>query len=520
MAGAAERVFPGEVASPGLVAGVLHVQRRRGAGGRRKGSPAAERAALEVAIAHAGLPVDPDVERLAFEAVASGARADIAWVHAVDARIVEHEAGEGGEDVAAAAVLAHLRERVLEQLGGVGDPAAWHEVPDRAIVVAPDLNASRFLELDWRRVRAVALLGGSVRDHVAVLARARGVPLLVGLRVDLEQVQSGAPAILDAEAGRLVEEPSAETAEAYERRLEEAEVRRETEALTAAGPARSADGTLVTVYLNVDDPGLLSGLDPEHVDGIGLVRTEFLFPAGGPLPDEARQYEVYARIVEWAAGRPVTVRTLDAGSDKPILGLTPPLERNPALGLRGIRLSLARPDVFRVQLRALARAAAQGRLRVMLPMVTLPRELAEARALLDAEVAALRAAGVAALRPPLGIMVEVPAAALNVAAFDAEFLSLGTNDLLQYTMAASRDAADVAALQNAADPALLELVARVVRHGALAGLEVSVCGEMAGEPRYLPALLDAGVRVLSVPPARLGATKAAVARWSPARHVR
>ncbi len=511
---AVERTFPGEAASAGLVAGLAHVQRRQGRGGRRKGSPIAERAALEVAIAHGGLPVDAEVARAAFEAIAAGARADIAWVSAVDDRIAEQDAEGLDEDGAQAAALAHLRERVLEHLGGVADPGSWLEVPDGAIYVAPDLTTSRFLELDWCRVRGVALIGGSVRDHVAVLARARGVPLLVGLRADLGQIQSGVPVILDAEAGRLVQEPSVATAQAYARRLDEHAARREAEARSLAGPATAADGTRVTVCLNVDDPALLAAVSPTHADGIGLVRTEFLFPAGGPLPDEARQYEIYAGIVEWAAGRPVTIRTLDAGSDKPIPGLTPPLERNPALALRGIRLSLARPEVFRVQLRALARAAARGPLRVMLPMVTVPREVAHARALLAAEVAALEARGVPARMPALGIMVEVPACALRVAAFDAEFLSLGTNDLLQYTMAASRDAAEVAHLQDAQDPALLELIARVARHGAAAGLEVSVCGEMASQPEHIPALLAAGIRVLSVPPARLGAAKAAVRRWT------
>jgi phosphotransferase system enzyme I (PtsI) len=202
-------------------------------------------------------------------------------------------------------------------------------------------------------------------------------------------------------------------------------------------PGRTADGRRVAVLINVDDPGLLDGLSPAICDGIGLVRSEFLFDGG--LADEARQLAAYARVLDWAAGRPVTIRTLDAGGDKPVPGLTMADEANPFLGLRGLRLSLAHPQAFRVQLRALARAAAAGPLKIMVPMVTVPEELEAARAHLDAAVAELAAEGLAHVRPPLGIMVETPAAALTAAGFVADFYSIGSNDLVQYVMAAARD---------------------------------------------------------------------------------
>ncbi|HYZ34065.1 MAG TPA: putative PEP-binding protein, partial [Crenalkalicoccus sp.] len=246
-------------------------------------------------------------------------------------------------------------------------------------------------------------------------------------------------------------------------------------------------------------------------DGVGLVRTEFLFRAGAALPEEETQLAAYRRILRWAAGRPVALRTLDAGGDKPIPGLTPEGESNPFLGLRGLRLSLAHPATFRVQLRALARAAAEGPARIMLPMVTRPEELAVAAALLEEEVAALAAAGVAAARPPLGIMVEVPAAALGAARFAVDFYSIGSNDLVQYVMAAGRDIGAVAALQDPADPAVLELIARVAAAGAARGVEVSLCGDAAAEPALVPALLDAGLRAFSVAPRAVGAVKAAIA---------
>jgi phosphotransferase system enzyme I (PtsI) len=236
----------------------------------------------------------------------------------------------------------------------------------------------------------------------------------------------------------------------------------------------------------------------------------FYSPAG--WPDEQKQYDVYARLIAWAKGRPVTIRTLDAGGDKLISGLTPEGETNPFLGLRGIRLSLARPEVFRVQLTALARAAFLGPLKVMLPMVTVPREIEETRRLLRAAIEELERAGKPAAMPSLGMMVEVPAAALNVALFEVEFFSIGSNDLVQYVTAASRDCAAVGALHNPLDPAVLELIGRVVAHGAATGREVGLCGDMASDSRYLPVLLGLGLRSISVAPARLAKIKAEIAR--------
>jgi phosphotransferase system enzyme I (PtsI) len=219
-------------------------------------------------------------------------------------------------------------------------------------------------------------------------------------------------------------------------------------------------------------------------------------------------------LLEWAQGRPVTIRTLDAGGDKPITGLTPTAESNPFLGVRGLRLSLVRPDVFKVQLRALARAAVHGPLKVMLPMVSIAQELEQARTLQQQAVAELQQAGIAAAMPVFGMMVEVPAAALTIDMFNADFFSIGSNDLVQYVMAAGRDCAGVAALQNPLHPAVLELIRRVAEHAAGAGVEVSLCGEMAAQPECLPALLSAGLTTLSVPAAALAEIKAALANIS------
>jgi phosphotransferase system enzyme I (PtsI) len=232
--------------------------------------------------------------------------------------------------------------------------------------------------------------------------------------------------------------------------------------------------------------------------------------ADGALTDEECQLALYSRLVAWAGDRPVTIRTLDAGGDKPIPGYTIEGERNPFLGLRGIRLSLRHPEIFRIQLRALARAAASGSVKIMLPMVTTPRELAEARELLAEVLAGLEREGTRAARPELGIMVEVPLCAIAIDQFDAAFFSIGSNDLVQYVTAFSRDGKESGEFGDVTDLAVLRLIAAVAAHGARTGREVSLCGDAGGDPLAIPALLAAGVRTLSVAPGLLPVTKAAI----------
>ena len=392
-----------------------------------------------------------------------------------------------------------------------GSRPPGHGLPDRCLVIADELTPSRFLEIDWSRAAGAATYSGSPASHVAMLARAQGVPMLVQLSGGPGGLIEGTEAILDAERGRLVPAPPPPIRERYARRIDEQRARKREALRHLSRPARTRDGSPVRVLVNVDAPACLDRLDPAHCDGIGLTRTEFLFHGAEALPGEDAQLHFYRRLAGWAGGRPVTVRTLDAGGDKPIPGLTPEGESNPFLGLRGVRLSLARPKVLARQLRALARAAAGGGLRVMLPMVTTPDELHEVRRLLAREVEALQAAGIEAAAPPLGMMVEVPAAALTIETFDADFFSIGTNDLTQYVLAAGRDSTAVADLLDPLHPAVLELIARVAGHGARSGREVSVCGEMATRPEGLRALLDAGVRTFSVPPPALASTKATLA---------
>jgi len=533
----AEQIFKGQIASPGLALGTIDLHILNLANPGAAGTPEQERRALRGAVevaraqlmslteksdAMAGdilalqiaLLEDSELTAPAIEAIEGGKSAAAAWREALDAQIEIYRSDDSEYFRARAADLMDLRDRVVGLFCGEVRGSKM-KAPD-AIYVAQDLAPSRFLETDWSRYRGAALMGGSASSHVAILARARGMPLLIGIRGTEAALRDGAEAILDAEDGRLIVDPEASTVARYRDRLAQRREEAEKEMTFLDGPAVTAGGARIQVCINVDDPEVLDRMNPDHCDGIGLTRSEFLFYANDGLPDEDRQFDAYARLIDWAGGKTVTIRTLDAGGDKPISGLTPEGETNPFLGLRGLRLSLTRAEIFRVQLRALARAAARGPLKVMFPMVTVPAEMDQARALFEEEVAGLTEAGIEARTPPLGMMVEVPAAALDVAHFKADFFSIGSNDLVQYVTATGRDNAAVAALHDALNPAVLELIGRVAAHGVRVGCEVSLCGDMAAEPASLARLLDAGLRAVSVAPAALARTKAAIARSSAA----
>jgi phosphotransferase system enzyme I (PtsI) len=525
----------GRAASPGLAIGPVTVLTVAVESRTAIGNPAQETAALKTAIEGATAELAELVEAVqgeaadilgfqvamleddalaegAFDAISTGTPADHAWRLALDAEIAGYRSAEDEYFRARIADIVDIRDRVLAHLSGADKTA---KITSGSIVACDDISPSIFLAADWTRGGAVALAAGSPSSHVAMLARARGAPMVVGLGPLSWEGRPPALALVDGDAGTVIFDPDPETRRLFEHRMDAANAARAAADAGRAKPALTAGGRRITVLLNIVAPEDLSGLDPAICDGIGLVRTEFLFEASQGLPDEETQYAVYRRILDWAEGRPVTIRTLDAGGDKPVAGLTIDGESNPFLGLRGIRLSLSRPDVFRLQLRALARAAVHGALKVMLPMVAVPSELDRAGVLLDAEIAALRAEGIVCARPQLGIMVEVPAAALRAEDFDAAFYSIGSNDLTQYTMAAARDIGAVADLNDAGNPAVLALIARTVEAGRARGVEVSLCGDAAADTRLTKALLATGLTTLSVSPVAVARLKATIATVSP-----
>ncbi|WP_456839263.1 phosphoenolpyruvate--protein phosphotransferase [Bradyrhizobium sp. USDA 4486] len=521
----------GHPASPGLAIGPVAVLTSAVASRVTKGDPAQEAAALKAAIEGAAAELaeliatvhgeaaeilefqvamlgDDALAEGAYEAVAGGTAADEAWRAALDAEIAGYRAADEEYFRARAADLVDIRDRVLAGLNGANTIA---KISGDSVVTGDDISPSTFLAVDWTRGGAIALAGGSSSSHVAMLARSRGAPMVVGLGPLPWSGQPPSLALVDGDTGSVIFDPKPETRRQFEQRMAAARAAQIAADAGRLKPALTADGRRIAVLLNVAAPEDLAGLDPAICDGIGLVRTEFLFEGSRGLPGEDAQYAVYRRILEWAAGRLVTIRTLDAGGDKPIPGVTVDGERNPFLGLRGIRLSLVRPEVFRVQLRALCRAAVHGALKVMLPMVAIPSELDRANAMLDVEFAALSAEGIACARPPLGIMVEVPSAALCAEEFGAAFYSIGSNDLTQYTMAAARDIGAVADLNDAGHPAVLALIARTVEAGRKRGVEVSLCGDAAADTRLTKALLATGLTTLSVSPIAVARLKAAIA---------
>ncbi len=453
----------------------------------------------------AAMLADDELISPALAKIADGDSAEAAWLSSLNAEIAGYEASEDEYFRGRTGDLVDLRDRVLRNLSGA-DLAA---TPPGAILSGDDVTPTRFLETDWSMGGGIALSGGSPTSHVAMLARARGVPMVVGLGAI--PLDGHVEAMVDGDNGTIVLSPGHAQRSYIELHRATRAEDGERNARYLKADARTSDGVAIEVLVNIARPEEVDEIDVTTCDGVGLMRTEFLF-TGDTLPDEETQYRAYCKVLEWAAGRPVTIRTIDAGGDKPVKGLTVD-EANPFLGLRGIRLSLSRPEVFRVQLRALARAAPRGNLKVMLPMVTIPSEIAAAARHLDAVLAELAAENIQASRPPLGIMVEVPAVAIMPKEYAAaDFFSIGSNDLTQYVTAAARDSHRVADLCDVTNPAVMRLIGDVADFGARSRIEVSICGDAAGHPALAPLLLRAGLRHLSVAPPMLGAVKAAIAR--------
>jgi phosphotransferase system enzyme I (PtsI) len=517
----------GIAASPGYAAGPLVLLDRPDAEYLARGDPEAEAAALQTAVERAKTRIanlmenaseesaailefqlamleDDALTASAFTAIADGMSAYDAWVDAIDAEIVGYEVADDEYFRARAADLKDIRTQVLRALTDDGEDS----VPPGAILFGNDITPTRFLETDWSDGGGIALTAGSTASHVAMLARSQGVPMVVGLGAD---AGPGGMVLLDAEHGELIVAAGEAEIEGFRRASHEFRDQRARAADFLGRPAATKNGEPVRVLVNIADPIDVDFIDVATCDGVGLMRTEFLFGKEHGLPDEETQYTAYRKVLEWAGDKPVTIRTIDAGGDKPVPGFTVE-ESNPFLGQRGIRLSLARSEIFRVQIRALLRAAVHGNLKVMFPMISVPDEYERAAALFTEEAGNLERDGVPHGMPPLGIMVEVPAVALAPSAFaKVAFFSIGSNDLTQYVMAAARDNAAVAHLNTVSNLGVLRLIALIAKFGREHDIPVSLCGDAGGDPAAIPLLLKAGLRDLSVVPAQLAMAKAAIA---------
>ncbi len=372
------------------------------------------------------------------------------------------------------------------------------------VLVADSVAPAEMAQLQAQGVVAIITTGGSPLSHSAILARSLHLPLVVDAPDALECINDGDALIVDGSSGRIVVEPRADDLREHRaRQREHARERRELARLRRE-PTRTRDGVDVRLFANAESREDVAEAYALGAAGIGLYRTEFLFLQRNALPDEDEQFRAYRDVVMGMNDRPVTIRTLDVGADKmDRTGLALRDEPNPALGLRGVRLSLARRALFETQLRALLRASAYGRVRLLVPMVTCREEILQVRAEILRISRALRAEGhEIADDVPVGVMIEVPAAALGLPAFvrDVDFIALGTNDLVQYLLATDRNHEGLGRLYTPLHPAVIRVLRDVVRVARRAGCPVSVCGEMAGAPDYAPLLLALGVTDFSLHP--------------------
>jgi multiphosphoryl transfer protein len=427
------------------------------------------------------------------ERIEAGAPAETAWYEASRDTAAAFRALDDELLRERAADVEDVGRRVLAALAGKSPQATLEEA---GVLVVSELTPAGAASLDPDLVRGIATAHGTATAHAAILARAFGIPAAVGLGPSILAIAEGTPVLLDGDEGTVLIAPSDEVAESARRRRELALERRRTARSHAAEPAVMRDGTTIEVAANLGGADDAASAVELGADGVGLLRTEFLFLDRLEIPGEEEQTETLARIAEALGGRPLIVRTLDAGADKPLPALPMEPEQNPFLGRRGIRLSLEHPELLATQLRAVLRVAARHPLKVMFPMVATIDELEAARA---AVAEARRATGVDA---PLevGIMVEVPSAAVRAGqlAASADFFSIGTNDLTQYTMAAERGNEHVGQLLSGPQPAVLRLIRATVDGAKAHGRWVGVCGELAGDPAAAVLLVGLGVTELSM----------------------
>src|SRR5574338_313870 len=421
---------------------------------------------------------------------------------------------------------AYLRERkadvvqVVERLVKVllGQPG---HLPARrkdglgTIIVAHDLAPADTIGFRDHNISGFVTDVGGPTSHTAIVARSLKIPAVVALHHVRHLVEEDELLIIDGTRGILIVAPTPEIVEEYHLRKAELELERSKLNRLKDTRATTLDGEDIMLLANIEGPKDASAVKAANADGVGLYRTEFLFMGRDELPDEEEQFEAYKAVLKSMGNKPVTIRTFDVGADKALNGVQSRIEPNPALGLRAIRYSLAEPQMFLTQLRALLRASLFGRLKIMIPMLSHAHEIDSTLNLIDRAKAELRTDRIKfEERVEIGGMVEVPAAALALGMFVRRlaFLSIGTNDLIQYTLAIDRADEAVAHLYDPLHPAVLKLIAGTIQVGAKYSLPVSVCGEMAGDPAYTLLLLGMGLRQFSMHPSKILEVKQQVLR--------
>jgi multiphosphoryl transfer protein len=529
--------IPGVAASPGLAIGRIFQYRHDVVEVDQKGGASAdERRKLDAALAEAGTQIeelkghmrdaskakildahkelleDPDLVNLAIDGIAGGSSAAYSWREAFTRYARQLEGLDNPLLRERATDIRDVGRRVLGLLAGVKQEKI--EVPQDAILVAEDLAPSDIASIDRTRVLGFCTTSGGATSHVAIIARSFGIPAICGIDESVLHLDNGAQVLLDGGRGTLRRNPNeAEVARAREQIAKSAE-RRRAELATAMQPAQTRDGHRIEVVANIRNADDALASVAAGGEGVGLLRSEFLFDERDQAPSEDEQAKAYCAVAEvLGRGRPLIIRTLDVGGDKPLSYLPLPKEENPFLGLRGVRVSLDQPEMFRTQLRAILRAAPMADLHVMFPMIATLDELRAAKRILAEEQAA-NATTIGAASVKVGIMVEVPSAAVqaDILAAECDFFSIGTNDLTQYTLAMDRGHPKLARQADGLHPAVLRMIKLTTDGARKHGKWVGVCGGIASDLIAVPVLIGLGVKELSVTVPTIPAIKAAIGR--------
>lgn len=400
--------------------------------------------------------------------------------------------------------IMDIGRRILRNCQTNSPISAQFQSQDGIIIIAEDLTPSDIVGFDPKIIRGIAMSEGTATSHASILARSLGIPALIQVKHLLCEVKPGSFLIVDGNSGNLVVDPPTNVVDEYQQAFIQFERQKRSMQDNLAQPATTRDGTQLRLYANIGQSQDVDAVLANQADGIGLYRTEFTYLIRRRFPTEDELLDIYWSVVERLGNADVVIRTIDLGGDKIPYLVGQSIEKNPELGWRAVRMALDLTDMFKTQLRAILRTCAKsgrGNVRVLFPMISNLSELRRAKALLQETAAELKQDGIAVPEKiPIGTMIEVPSAALMAGRLvrEVDFLSIGSNDLIQYTLAVDRTNSKVAHLYQPANPAVLRLIHEVVEAGAAAGKDVSLCGELAGDSRYTALLLGLGLRVFSM----------------------
>ncbi len=469
----------------------------------------------DIFLVHREILFDATLNEIVHTYIQAGASAAAAIHQATTELIKTFQSLNDAYFASRSADIRDVGQRLLVHLGATPVATQLSQLPPGTLLVADDLTPFDTTHLDPDKIVGIALAHSAPTAHTAILARSLGLPMVCGLGSPVLETPDGSQGIVDGSQGQLLVDPPPEMVEKYRNAQERLRISRAAAVQQAKEPAVTRDGRTVPVLANINhaDEALLAV--EAGADGVGLLRTEYLFQERIAPPTVQTQFEAYLAIATQMPGRPLTIRLLDVGGDKPIPYVAQPVEANPFLGLRGIRFLLQHPELLRDQLTALVQLAQEriaGELRILAPMVSLVRELREFLQIFQQIPGARKCREEGLLR--LGVMIEVPSAAMMAERMArlVDYLSLGTNDLAQYTLAADRSNSAVAGLVSALDPTVLRLIAMTCQAGYVAETPVAICGEIASDPAATPLLLGLGIQELSVIPPAIPLIKQAVRR--------